>query len=144
MNLGAFQTTLSLEETNEGNNFIYGVALVTTTRHSGQFTWGRELAVNLFVRPIPRQLWPTKDEDAGADWVTNEYPGLGNLTTDDWLNAVGWLPLSGSSAISIRTSLASSVGVRCWSYIWLAEDSHSCVLVVYLVAACGICFTSRR
>jgi hypothetical protein len=95
--LGALQP----DEINEGNNFVYGAAFVLATRYSGQFTWGRELAVNLLVRPIPRQFWPTKYEDVGATWVTNDYPGLGHLSVDDWLAAVGWIPIAGSSAISI-------------------------------------------
>jgi hypothetical protein len=46
-------------------------------------------------------VWPTKYEDVGATWITNRYPGLGHLTIDDWLAAVGWIPLTGSSGISI-------------------------------------------
>ena len=130
MNWGAFQTTLSQEEIDEGSNFVYGVGFVTVTRHSGQFTWGRELAVNLLVRPIPKQLWPTKYEDAGADWVTNHYPGLGHMTTDDWLNAVGWLPFAGSSAISISDLFG--------------EFGWGAVLVVYLVGRGFAFLRSRR
>lgn len=96
-----FLSALQSDEISEGNNFVYGAGFVLATHDSGQFTWGRELAVNLLVRPIPRQLWPTKYEDVGATWVTNEYPGLGHLSVDDWLAAVGWIPLAGSSAISI-------------------------------------------
>ena len=130
VNWGAFQTTLSQQEINEGSNFVYGAGLVSATRHSGEFTWGRRLAVNLLVRPIPKQLWPTKYEDAGADWVTNEHPGLAHLTTDDWLNAVGWLPLAGSSASSI-SDLFSEFG-------WAA------VLVMYLVGRGFAFLRSRR
>lgn len=126
---GAFQTTLSQEEMGEGSNFVYGAGFVTATRHSGQFTWGRELAVNLFVRPIPRQLWPTKYQDVGADWVTNEYPGLGHLTTDDWLDAVGWIPLAGSSAVSISDLFG--------------EFGWGAVLVMYLVGR-GFAFLCAR
>ncbi len=130
VNWGAFQTTLSQEEIDEGSNFVYSVGFVSTTRHSAQFTWGHKLAVNLLVRPIPRQLWPTKYEDVGATWVTSKYPGLGHATTDDWLNAVGWLPLAGSSAISI-TDLFGEFG-------WGA------VLVMYLVGRWFAFLRSRR
>ena len=126
---GAFQTTLAQDEIDAGNNFVYGVGFVTAIRHSGQYTWGRELAVNLFVRPIPKQLWPTKYEDVGANWVTNEYPGLGHLTTDDWLDAVGWIPLAGSSA----TSISDLFGEFGWG----------AVLVMYLVG-CGFAFLRSR
>jgi hypothetical protein len=33
------------------------------------FYWGYRYFVTYFVRPIPRQLWPTKYEDMGATWV---------------------------------------------------------------------------
>lgn len=123
----AFQSTLSQSEVSEGNNFVYGAAFVLATHYSGQYTWGRELAVNLIVRPIPRQLWPTKYEDVGAVWVTSDYPGLGHLTRQDWMNSVGWLPLPGSSAISISdlfgefgwgaVFLMYLVG-RAFAYLW--------------------------
>ena len=96
-----FAEALVQSDVDVGNNFIYGAGLVLATHHAGEFTWGRKLAVNLLVRPIPRQFWPTKYEDAGATWVTSDYPGLGHVTRADWLGSVGWLPLPGSSAISI-------------------------------------------
>jgi hypothetical protein len=125
----AFQTTLALEEVSAGNNFIYGAGLVSAIRHSGQFTWGHKLAVNIFIRPIPKQLWPTKYEDVDATWVTNEYPGLAHLTTGEWMNAVGWLPLQGSAAISI-TDL-------------FAEFSWGAVVVMYLLGR-GFYFLRSR
>lgn len=97
----AFVSSIGQQDLDQGNNFIYGSGFVTAVRRTGEYTWGRELAVNLVVRPIPRQLWPTKYEDAGATWVTSNYPGLGHLTQGDWLSTVGWLPLPGSSAISV-------------------------------------------
>jgi hypothetical protein len=96
-----FTNSVVQDEADEGNNFIYGAGFVTAVRFAGEYTWGRELAVNLLVRPIPKQLWSTKYEDAGATWVTSNYPGLGHLTRGDWMASVGWLPLQGSSAISI-------------------------------------------
>jgi hypothetical protein len=95
------QTWQPEELASDGNNFVYATGFVLATRHSGEYTWGRKLAINLFVRPIPRQLWPTKYQDTGATWVTNEYPGLGHLTIDDWVDSVGWIPLAGSAGLSI-------------------------------------------
>ena len=96
-----FFGTLTQDDAVEGNNFIYGAAYVLAMEDSGSFTWGRALFIDLLVRPIPRQLWPTKYEDTGATWITSNYPGLGPLTPHDWLTTVGWLPLAGSAAISI-------------------------------------------
>ena len=55
----SFYRTLTQDDPAQGDNFIYGAGYVLATEHAGSFTWGRELAVNLLVRPIPKQLWPT-------------------------------------------------------------------------------------
>jgi hypothetical protein len=99
--LEEFFGTLTQDNNVQGNNFIYGAAYVLALEDSGKFTWGKAMAIDLLVRPVPRQLWPTKYEDTGATWVTSRYPGLGPLSTQDWLAGVGWLPLGGSAAISI-------------------------------------------
>ena len=96
-----FMNVLRKDEVTQSNNFIYGTGLVLANEHAGRYTWGREIAVNLFVRPIPRQFWPTRYEDVGATWVNSEYPGLGSLTPMEWLATVGWVPFAGSSAMSI-------------------------------------------
>lgn len=96
-----FVEIVTQEGAGPGNNFIYGSAFIVATEHTGRFTRGRELLVNVFIRPIPRQIWPTKYEDVGATWVTNDFPGLGHLEVVDWLAGVGWVPLAGSSAASI-------------------------------------------
>lgn len=122
-----FLGALKSDEVSEGNNFVYGAGFVLATHYSGQFTWGLELAVNLLVRPIPRQLWPSKYEDVGATWVINEYPGLGHLTENDWLAAVGWIPLAGSAAISISDLFG--------------EFGWGAIVVMYLI---GRAFASLR
>jgi hypothetical protein len=114
-----FANALTLNEVGVGNSFVYGAGLVLSAQDSGRFTWGRQLAVNLLVRPIPRQLWPTKYEDVGATWVTSGHPGLGALSPTDWLQTVGWIPLRGSSAMCI--------------FGLFAEFSWGAILVMYLV-----------
>jgi len=124
-----FTGALTQSNVDEGNNFVYGAAFVLATRQAGEFTWGRELAVNVLVRPVPRQLWPTKYEDAGATWITSNYPGLGHITRADWLASVGWLPLQGSSALSISDLYG--------------EFSWGTVLVFYLIGR-GFAELNRR
>ncbi len=96
-----FLNSLMQEKVDEGNNFVYGAGFVLTTQKADRFTWGRELIINLFVRPVPRQLWPTKYQDTGAIWITSNHPGIGHLTESEWRSAVGWVPLQGSSAMCI-------------------------------------------
>lgn len=95
-----FLGALRQGEVSEGNNFVHGAGLVLATYHSGSFTWGRKLAVNLLVRPIPKQLWPSKYEDVEATFVTSEHH-RGHDRESDWLAAVGWVPWSGSSTMCI-------------------------------------------
>ena len=119
VNWSEFEATLTQAEVDSGNNFIYASGFVISSQKANEFTWACELAVNLLIRPIPRQLWPTKYEDVGATWITNEYPGLGHLQASAWLDAVGWLPPAGSSGISISDLFG--------------EFSWGTVLVMYLV-----------
>ncbi len=62
-----FIGTLTQDNIGEGNNFVYGAAFVLTAEHAGKFTWGKALAVDLLVRPIPKQLWPTKYRGCGGN-----------------------------------------------------------------------------
>jgi hypothetical protein len=125
-----FGAALAEERVNQGQNFIYGAGFVLATRRAEEFTWGRKLAVNLLVRPVPRQLWPTKYEDVGAVWVTSNYPGLGHLSRSDWIGSVGWLPLAGSSAISV----ADLYG----------EFSWGAVIILYFIGRAFAALNNRR
>ncbi|MEX1027719.1 MAG: oligosaccharide repeat unit polymerase [Candidatus Paceibacterota bacterium] len=85
-------------DADQGNNFIYGTGHVLTAMETKRYSWGREILVNTLIRPIPRQLWPTKYQDVGATWITESTPGYGNFSAREWNEAVGWVPLGGSSA----------------------------------------------
>lgn len=54
-----------MERSASGNEFIYGVTVVKEFSRTKDFFWGRRLAMVLLIRPIPRQLWPSKYEDVG-------------------------------------------------------------------------------
>jgi hypothetical protein len=114
-----FATALTLGDIDQSNNFVYGAGLVIATQKSSHYTWGRELAVNLLVRPIPKQVWPDKYADVGATWVTSDHPGLGALTPNEWLFGVGWVPFQGSSAMCI--------------FNLFADFSWGAVVVMYLI-----------
>jgi hypothetical protein len=56
-----------------GNEFIYGSGVVLNAQQSNDYYWGGRYITSLFIRPIPRQLWPTQYADA-ARWF-----GIPNL-----------------------------------------------------------------
>jgi len=92
----AFVEALAVEEGTGGQEFIYSSGLILTAEHFDQFYWGLRYFSLLFVRPVPKQLWPTKYEDMGLGWMVNE-PGTGGFSDWDWLDAVGFLPYRGSA-----------------------------------------------
>ncbi len=47
-----------------GNEFVFGAGAALHAEALDEFAWGRRYLVVLFVRPIPRSLWPTKYADA--------------------------------------------------------------------------------
>ena len=75
------------------NDYVAGVANVVRVNFFDNFYWGYRYFVTIFIRPIPRQLWPTKYEDVGADWVTQfARPGQ-----SEFFQALGFSPPEGSA-----------------------------------------------
>jgi oligosaccharide repeat unit polymerase len=64
-----FADRLLGEDLNEGNTFVAGAATIITADRFENFYWGYRYFVTFVVRPIPKQLWPTKYDDMGADWL---------------------------------------------------------------------------
>lgn len=54
-----------MERSLSGNEFVYGITVVNEFARDQDFFWGQRLLAILVIRPIPRQLWPTKYEDVG-------------------------------------------------------------------------------
>lgn len=63
--------TVVPEELSPGNTYVFSSASILTAEHWDRYYWGYRYFVTFFVRPIPRQLWPTKYEDTGATWIMN-------------------------------------------------------------------------
>lgn len=85
---------LAPEEIGRGDEYLAGVATVLTADEIQNFYWGYRYFVTFVIRPIPRQLWPTKYEDVGADWL---YQYGDEVREERYLHAVGFTLLSGSS-----------------------------------------------
>ena len=81
-------------EIDTGNEYLAGVATVLTADKIGNYYWGYRYFVTFLIRPIPKQIWPTKYEDVGADWL---YRYGDEVREERYLSAVGFRLLAGSS-----------------------------------------------
>jgi oligosaccharide repeat unit polymerase len=148
----AFETGLVVGEGSSGHEFIYSSGLMLSTEQLDNFYWGRRYFTLLFVRPIPKIIWPTKYEDVGLGWMVNE-PGTAGLSDWVWLRSVGFLPLRGSAGGFIADAfvefwwfglivcyLIGRLYGYCWKqsvllgHIWTVIYVELLVLSVYLPA----------
>lgn len=74
--------------------FMYG--FVNGIHQTGTHYWGLRYAATYLIRPIPRQIWPTKYDDLGLGWMVHqsEYAGISD---SHWKNVLGWVPVRGSA-----------------------------------------------
>ncbi|MFQ4137704.1 hypothetical protein PGN35_015410 [Nodosilinea sp. PGN35] len=96
-----FQFTNSSSYASEivsSNEFIYGGGVIVNAKTTDTFFWGRRYFTILFIRPIPRFLWPSKYQDASrALNIPNLEQNLGTggetfVETLGWVGAVGSAP----------------------------------------------------
>jgi hypothetical protein len=74
--------------------FAYGS--VNVYNATGTHYWGLRYAATYLVRPIPRQLWPTKYEDLGLGWMVTQRDVSG-IADAQWQEILGWIPVRGSA-----------------------------------------------
>lgn len=107
-----------------GNEYLNAVIFVETARFHEDYFWGYRYLVTLFIRPIPRQIWPNKYEDVNATWMENfgEDGGNGRIR-----EATGLAVPAGVSTGSIADGFMEfSWGVvlmfyalgRLYAYVW--------------------------
>ncbi len=70
--------TSVVENAGSSQEFIYSGGIMLTAEHFDRFYWGKRYLALFLVRPIPKQLWPTKYEDLGMNWMVTA-PGLGGF-----------------------------------------------------------------
>jgi oligosaccharide repeat unit polymerase len=137
----AFAERLTASEGSGGQEFIYASGLMLSAEQLDHFYWGLRYFTLLFVRPIPKFIWPTKYEDLGLGWMVNE-PGTAGLSDMVWLRSVGFLPLRGSASGFIADAFVEFwwfglivcylIG-RLYGYCWTrATDSGNIWTVVYV------------
>lgn len=59
------------------NEFIYGTYVVHNVRSEGYFYYGRRYLTQIFIRPIPSQVWPDKYKDTGMEAMLENAGILG-------------------------------------------------------------------
>lgn len=84
-------------EANEANEYIFGAGCIITSHQTGYYFWGKRYLAQVTVRPIPRQLWPTKYHDFGVPELEQNAgvaaPGLANV--------MGWTEVPGAAAAAV-------------------------------------------
>jgi hypothetical protein len=89
---------LAPEELDPGNSYVTAVSNIIAVDFFDDHYWGFRYFVTFFVRPIPKELWPTKYEDMGAEWL--EHYGTTSAAAR-FANALGFALPSGVSGGSI-------------------------------------------
>jgi hypothetical protein len=80
-----------------GNEFVYGSGAILHADATGAYGWGRRYATVLFVRPIPRALWPSKYDDAAAVLGTPSIQTNLGIGTDAFHETMGWTGATGAA-----------------------------------------------
>lgn len=132
------------------NVSVLTLATIITAHDRQHCFWGKRYFAQMFVRPIPRQLWPTKYQDMGFGWMVDR-PGSGGLHPSQWIASLGWFPAAGSAVGLIGDTFlelswlgAFVCGLVGWFYAWLWRNAvwkhglwtvlyfEACVVSVYL------------
>ena len=106
-------------EAHSGNEFIYGAGAILNADFTRDYWWGRRYATVLFVRPIPRVLWPSKYDDAAALLGTPSIATNLGVGTDAFRGTVGWSGARGA---------APGIVADMWIEFWWAS-----LLVILLI-----------
>jgi hypothetical protein len=73
------------------NEYIFGAGTIIASNSIGEYFWGRRWIAELFVRPVPRQVWPDKYIDFG---IPEQYVGIAGGTV---LDRMGWAENPGAA-----------------------------------------------
>ena len=99
-----------------GNEFIYGSGVILDATFRDNYYWGGRYITNLFIRPIPRQIWPTQYEYAaklfGTPNLEKSNAGTGGAALED---ATGWAGPRGAAA-----GIIADLWIEFWWYFTIA------------------------
>jgi oligosaccharide repeat unit polymerase len=95
-----------------GNEYLYGGALILHAQGQGGNYWGGRYLQLFFVRPIPKEWWPSKYDDASqALGVPGVDGGNAGLATRDLMGTVGWV-----AGVGATPGIVADLWVEFW---WL-------------------------
>lgn len=78
----------------QSHDYVSGVARAVMFRVHESFYWGYRFFVEFVIRPIPRQIWPSKYEDVGAFWKVR---GVEEFSSLEYQQTLGFAPPQGFS-----------------------------------------------
>jgi len=86
------------ERVDSGDDFIASGGAILTAERFGNYNWGSLWVAYFLIRPIPKQIWPTKYEDCGFGYLV-QSPGQGmfGYTNFEWEQAAGFRPAFGAA-----------------------------------------------
>ena len=97
-----FFDTMFPQVADGGEETTVSAAWTQMAREHGRHRWGMTFVAHHLIRPIPKQLWPTKYEDIGIVHTDAAY--LGPYRLSEWQATVGWIP-EGGHAIGFAVDL---------------------------------------
>jgi hypothetical protein len=137
---------------NEANEYIFGTGCITASRQTGRYFWGRRYLAQVLVRPIPRQIWPTKYADFGIPEI-EQNAGVAGAGLD---TIMGWGEIPGAAAgmvadvwVELSWLAIPFLGVIGWGYgyawrrailqggPWITLYTIFCLLSVYFISQSG-------
>lgn len=96
-NLSTNKTQEFSESVHSGNEYIYGGGTITIANETNQYFWGKRYFIIFFVRPIPKEIWPTKYLDMSkALGIPNIEQNLG-LGVNEYRGILGWAGAVGAA-----------------------------------------------
>ena len=116
-----FWTRVVPSDVNESDDTVFMYGFVSGIHETRTHYWGMRYAATYLVRPIPRQLWPTKYEDLGLGWMVDQSDFAG-ITDAQWHEVLGWVPTRGSAvgfAADLFLEFAWAGLIGCFGFGWL-------------------------
>jgi hypothetical protein len=86
------------------NEYIYGAAVLVSAMPNQDIYWGHRYLAQLVVRPVPRQLWPTKYIDFGVPDIE-----FNAGTARRGIHTFGWEVIPGAAP-----AIVADLWLECW------------------------------